>query len=33
MATTGGIAFEGDLDSTTIVEKGKRRLTNENALL
>jgi len=28
--TDGGIAFEGDLDSTTIVEKGKRGLTNEN---
>jgi hypothetical protein len=24
----GGIAFEGDLGSTTIVEKGKRRLSN-----
>ncbi len=29
--TDGGIAFEGGLDSTTIVEKGKRGLTNENA--
>ncbi len=25
----GGVAFEGDLDSTTIVEKGKRRLSNQ----
>jgi len=24
----GGIAFEGDLDSATIVEKGRRRLSN-----
>jgi hypothetical protein len=29
----GGIAFEGDLDATTIVEKGKRGLTNESAAL
>jgi hypothetical protein len=29
----GGTAFEGDLDSTTIVEKSKRGLTNENATL
>jgi hypothetical protein len=25
----GGIAFEGELDSTTIVEKGKRGLSNQ----
>jgi len=31
--TDGGIAFEGELDSTTIVEKGKRGLTNENVVL
>ena len=26
----GGIAFEGELDSTTIVEKGKRGLSNQS---
>lgn len=28
----GGIAFEGGLDATNIVEKGKRGLTNENVI-
>jgi len=31
--TDGGIAFEGHLDSTTIVEKGRRKLTNTNMAL